>query len=74
MNRIQRFIANRKIVQRLIQLDDMLKEARHQAMLARMFSLTKGGMPERYREKHRSLINSFNENKLFLMKRREYEI
>lgn len=74
MNRIKRFIVNRKIVQRLIQLDGILKESHHQAMLARMFSRTKGGMWQRSREKHRSLIDSFNENKLFFMKRRKYDI
>ena len=55
MNRIKRFIVNRKIVQRLIQLDGILKESQRQAMLARMFSRTKGGMWQRSREKHRSL-------------------
>ena len=74
MNALQRFIASRKFVKRLLLLDDLLKQASQYASTYRIMSLTKGNGKYKMVEKHRDSINKFNDQKYFWMKLRRYEV
>jgi hypothetical protein len=68
-----KLLAKTQTVQRLVALDDLLRDAQWFAGRARRHSLQKA-THEMLVGKHRDAIDAFNHNKFFWMRKRPYEV